>query len=92
MSLNLMCVCITQDVQSWNQIATEMCGFVTVVGGTFLLHTTKDMDFTFQNLSAMTRSGTMTPKSMNLIGARRTSPAEDMQLMHPFSDERNTSV
>ncbi|KAK7318959.1 hypothetical protein RJT34_03668 [Clitoria ternatea] len=30
----------TQDA---SQIATELCGFVTILGGTFLLHKTKDM-------------------------------------------------
>lgn len=35
-------------VQEWakqdaSQIATELCGFVTILSGTFLLHRTKDM-------------------------------------------------
>mmetsp|Transcript_6825 Transcript_6825/g.17840 ORF Transcript_6825/g.17840 Transcript_6825/m.17840 type:complete len:373 (+) Transcript_6825:152-1270(+) len=69
-----------QDVQSWTQIATEFCGFVTVVGGTFLLHTTKDMDFTFQNLSALTRSGAITPKSTLGQVSRRGSNENLQQL------------
>lgn len=35
-------------VQDWSrqnaaQIVTELCGFVTILAGTFLLHSTKDM-------------------------------------------------
>ncbi|KAH7521637.1 hypothetical protein FEM48_Zijuj07G0054300 [Ziziphus jujuba var. spinosa] len=31
------------DLQNGSQIATELCGFVTILAGTFLLHKTKDM-------------------------------------------------
>ncbi|CAN1835264.1 Probable magnesium transporter NIPA2 [Linum perenne] len=31
------------DSQNASQIATELCGFVTILSGTFLLHRTKDM-------------------------------------------------
>lgn len=31
------------DSQSAAQIATEVCGFITILSGTFLLHKTKDM-------------------------------------------------
>nr|POF05067.1 putative magnesium transporter nipa4 [Quercus suber] len=31
------------DSQNASQIATELCGFVTILSGTFLLHKTKDM-------------------------------------------------
>ncbi|KAI9115019.1 hypothetical protein K1719_014032 [Acacia pycnantha] len=31
------------DSQNASQIATELCGFFTILGGTFLLHKTKDM-------------------------------------------------
>jgi glucose uptake protein GlcU len=31
------------DRQSGTQIMTELCGFVTILSGTFLLHTTTDM-------------------------------------------------
>lgn len=38
----------TFNLQDWSgqsptQIVTEMCGFVTILAGTFLLHKTKDM-------------------------------------------------
>ncbi|PNX71592.1 magnesium transporter NIPA2-like protein [Trifolium pratense] len=31
------------DRQSPTQVITEICGFVTILSGTFLLHKTKDM-------------------------------------------------
>lgn len=31
------------DTQNASQIATELCGFITILSGTFLLHKTKDM-------------------------------------------------
>jgi hypothetical protein len=31
------------DQQSAAEIITELCGFVTILSGTFLLHATKDM-------------------------------------------------
>lgn len=40
----------TQDIQDPLQIATEASGFVTIVAGTFLLHTTRDMDVSFSDL------------------------------------------
>lgn len=44
-----------QDVQSVQQVATEACGFVTIVAGTFLLHTTKDLDVTLSDLNRLTK-------------------------------------
>jgi hypothetical protein len=31
------------DSQNASQIVTEVCGFITILSGTFLLHRTKDM-------------------------------------------------
>lgn len=31
------------DTQNATQIATELCGFVTILSGTFLLHRTMDL-------------------------------------------------
>ena len=31
------------DSQNGSQIVTQLCGFVTILSGTFLLHKTKDM-------------------------------------------------
>ena len=44
-----------QDLQSWVQIATEACGFTTIVAGTFLLHTTRDLDISVTDLSRLTK-------------------------------------
>jgi hypothetical protein len=38
-------------------MATELCGFITIVIGTFLLHTTRDLDITLQNISQLTVPG-----------------------------------
>lgn len=45
MNQNYCFVFIEQDWdrQNGTQIVTEMCGFVTILSGTFLLHRTKDM-------------------------------------------------
>ena len=45
-----------QEEQSPRQATTEMCGFITIVIGTFLLHSTKDMDITLASLNAATKS------------------------------------
>jgi hypothetical protein len=39
-----LCVYVPDwDKQNPTQIVTDMCGFVTILSGTFLLHKTKDM-------------------------------------------------
>lgn len=57
-----MCnVCFSwQDYQTRVQMATQACGFITIVGGTFLLHTTKDLDITRVDLEEMVRSNSTT--------------------------------
>ncbi|KAL5997178.1 hypothetical protein ACLOJK_008106 [Asimina triloba] len=42
------------DSQNASQIVTELCGFVTILSGTFLLHKTKDMG----SSNSMSREGT----------------------------------
>lgn len=32
------------DQQSSTQIISELCGFITILSGTFLLHSTKDLE------------------------------------------------
>eukprot|EP00955_Chlamydomonas_euryale_P095714 364954-Chlamydomonas_euryale.AAC.7 len=46
-------VIMFRDVQGWAQLAGAGCGFVTIVGGTFLLHTTKDMQITLGDLGVL---------------------------------------
>ncbi|KAI8474297.1 MAG: magnesium transporter NIPA-domain-containing protein [Monoraphidium minutum] len=48
-------VIMFQDVQTSVQLATEACGFLTIVGGTFLLHTTRDLDLTPLDLDHLTK-------------------------------------
>ncbi|KAF6251194.1 magnesium transporter [Scenedesmus sp. NREL 46B-D3] len=48
-------VIMFQDEQTRVQMATQACGFITIVSGTFLLHTTKDLDLTRLQLDAMVR-------------------------------------
>ena len=45
-----------QEAQSTRQVLTEACGFITIVIGTFLLHSTKDLDISLASLSGMTKS------------------------------------
>lgn len=47
--LHLLWACL-QDIQNPVQVASETCGFLTIVGGTFLLHTTRDLDITLADL------------------------------------------
>jgi hypothetical protein len=47
---------LLQDEQTRVQMATQACGFITIVSGTFLLHTTKDLDLTRLQLEDMVRS------------------------------------
>ena len=78
---------------------------MTVVGGTFLLHTTKDMDVTFSNLSNLTRSGhgatANKPSNGPASLSRRSSSGnghwngegEEMQLLSRFeASERDTAI
>ncbi|GFH09912.1 probable magnesium transporter, partial [Haematococcus lacustris] len=43
-------VIMFNDIQSPVQLATEACGFLTIVGGTFLLHSTRDLDVSLADL------------------------------------------
>ncbi|XP_042498945.1 probable magnesium transporter NIPA3 [Macadamia integrifolia] len=57
------------DRQNATQIVTEMCGFVTILSGTFLLHKTKDMadgPFTSFRLSKLTEVGDYDPEGIPL--------------------------
>lgn len=49
------------DQQTTPQIITELCGFVTILAGTFLLHATKDMGDTTAGLSSYTTPGKHSP-------------------------------
>lgn len=48
---------LLQDLgQTMQQVVTEVCGFVTIVAGTFLLHATRDMDTTLADLASLTKA------------------------------------
>jgi hypothetical protein len=44
-----------REQQTPVQVATETCGFITIVGGTFLLHTTRDMHVSVSELASLSR-------------------------------------
>jgi hypothetical protein len=54
--LHMLLPTALQDEQTRVQMATQACGFITIVSGTFLLHTTKDLDLTRLQLEDMVRS------------------------------------
>lgn len=71
-----------KDIQQPVQIMSEACGFVTIVGGTFLLHTTKDMDLELSDLSKLTRD----PLAVAPIIARdkRQQSTDVAETYHPL--------
>eukprot|EP00878_Enallax_costatus_P025801 GHUV01027632.1.p1 GENE.GHUV01027632.1~~GHUV01027632.1.p1 ORF type:complete len:126 (+),score=18.60 GHUV01027632.1:566-943(+) len=50
-------------------MATQGCGFVTIVGGTFLLHTTKDLDLTGLHMEEMVRQPSVAAGGSSSIGS-----------------------
>lgn len=65
-----MTACV-QDIQHPIQIATEICGFITIIGGTFLLHTTRDLDVSFSDLSRLAKEAALTTALLN-HGSKRS--------------------
>lgn len=62
-----------QEEQTGTQIATEVCGFLTIVVGTFLLHVTRDMDVSvgaLQHMAAMSGSHHRSGASSEMVRAR----------------------
>ncbi|KAK9287939.1 hypothetical protein L1049_016384 [Liquidambar formosana] len=51
------------DSQNASQIVTELCGFVTIFSGTFLLHKTKDMGNDESQRPTILEDSTQTPNS-----------------------------
>lgn len=47
--------CLPQDTQGTVQVATEACGFITIVGGSFLLHATRDIQLNWSDLAYLTK-------------------------------------
>ena len=42
---------VPQEPQTGTQILTEVCGFITIVIGTFLLHATRELDVSLSKCS-----------------------------------------
>ncbi|XP_057872980.2 probable magnesium transporter NIPA4 isoform X1 [Cryptomeria japonica] len=74
------------DRQNPSQIVTEMCGFVTILSGTFLLHKTKDLG---DNLSSGIAGYTGIPTSHSSRNSKRPEDdgfiSEDIPLRRPDS-------
>lgn len=68
---------VLQEPQTSRQIATEACGFVAIVTGTFLLHSTRDLDVSLSNLSQMTRASGPNPEENAVLLSK---PSSDVQL------------
>lgn len=81
------CYCLPalQDDQTSQQLATQACGFITIVSGTFLLHTTKDLDLTGVSLEHMldrkeAAMGSSTMLGQGSVVQRRPAGAASVEL------------
>ena len=84
------CRLLPQEPQTSRQIATESCGFIAIVIGTFLLHATRDLDITLQNLSQLAQpSAAVHEEAVPL--ARMPSTAE-VQMRRTATPARNTDA
>lgn len=62
-TLTIMASCIMfKEQQTATQIATEVCGFFTIVSGVFLLHATKDMDVDLHGLYPGAEAGVVSAR------------------------------
>ncbi|XP_022138844.1 probable magnesium transporter NIPA2 [Momordica charantia] len=61
------------DSQSAAQIATEVCGFITILSGTFLLHKTKDMGKSPATEPPVFQSQQDQPRENQSLGSSRRS-------------------
>ncbi|XP_006662803.1 probable magnesium transporter NIPA4 [Oryza brachyantha] len=80
------------DRQSPTQIVTELCGFVTILSGTFLLHKTKDMtDSTGSSLStSRSKGGSQNRFAIEVIPLKYRDSVDDetLPLSLPKADDR----
>ncbi|KAG2446457.1 hypothetical protein HYH02_008449 [Chlamydomonas schloesseri] len=81
----LASIIMFRDVQSVEQVVTEACGFVTIVGGTFLLHSTKDLDVTMGDLNRMLKEKDSTLSGMLATHPQRRALLDEASamLLHP---------
>ena len=69
------------EVQSLSAMATELSGFMTIVCGTFLLHTTKDLDVPFSTIvGALTQKGGVTLNDLEFGSSLRTNSSGRSQV------------
>lgn len=54
-----------RDPQTGRDVLSELCGFVTIVAGTFLLHATKDLDVAGTELVPLVRDGGRSPDPLD---------------------------
>eukprot|EP00243_Klebsormidium_subtile_P002721 TRINITY_DN15517_c0_g1_i1.p1 TRINITY_DN15517_c0_g1~~TRINITY_DN15517_c0_g1_i1.p1 ORF type:complete len:373 (-),score=105.88 TRINITY_DN15517_c0_g1_i1:144-1262(-) len=67
--------------QNAAQIVTELCGFVTILAGTFLLHSTKDMGDMSSGLPTVHYSGVVnTPPRLSFSGKRPEDEDEEIPM------------
>ncbi len=66
-------VIMFQEEQTVTQMATEMCGFVTIISGVFLLHATKDMDVSLSSLYQSTPANAREQDARTLFAPARSS-------------------
>lgn len=71
-----------RDVQSSMQVATEACGFVTIVAGTFLLHTTRDLEVSVSDLNRLVKE-----KDTNLLASASGARERRSALLASMPDE-----
>ena len=62
-----------KEKQTWAQTATQLCGFVTIVTGTTVLHLTRDLDVDL----AGTLAGTLRAKGGEEVALSMLSPRSD---------------
>eukprot|EP00798_Chlamydomonas_sp_ICE-L_P021784 gene21784-28803_t len=73
-----------RDIQSKVQMATETCGFITIVAGSMLLHTTKDLDMSMLDLKRLTsKEGSMN----NLLSGTKRDPEADLSSSVAFAGD-----
>jgi hypothetical protein len=77
-----------QEHQTGTQMATEACGFTTIVIGTFLLHATRELDVSLGEHS-LPRLKKFLPTAGHpmpvLLGSVRSSPAGPASRKHDLS-------
>jgi hypothetical protein len=95
--ISSICDSIVYYVQDWDrqnptQIVTELCGFVTILSGTFLLHKTKDMtDSTGPSLpTSRSKSASQNRFSIEVVPLkyRDSVDEETLPLSLPKADNR----